>query len=91
MKYALIYKDDKSNKFWNIEVLGNEYTVTYGKTGTKGTSKTKTHDDAETCIKEANKVTLQKRKKGYVDADGTLSATPITEDNETKQLVGKRL
>ncbi|WP_289046268.1 WGR domain-containing protein [uncultured Olleya sp.] len=91
MKYALIYKDDKSNKFWNIEVLGNEYTVTYGKTGTKGTSKTKTHDDAETCIKEANKVTLQKRKKGYVDADGTLSATPITEDNETKQLVEEKV
>ncbi|QCE40936.1 WGR domain-containing protein [Psychroserpens sp. NJDZ02] len=84
MKYALIYKDDKSNKFWNIEVLGNAYTVTYGKTGTKGTSKTKTHDDAETCIKEADKVTLQKRKKGYVDADVTLSTTPIVVDDKAE-------
>ncbi|EMM76931.1 WGR domain protein [Leptospira santarosai str. 2000030832] len=36
MKHHLIFKDDKSDKFWNIEVDGNSFTVTYGKTGASG-------------------------------------------------------
>ncbi|EMN40800.1 WGR domain protein [Leptospira interrogans str. L0996] len=42
MNHQLTFKDDKSDKFWNIEVSGNSFTVTYGKTGTSGTSQTKT-------------------------------------------------
>ncbi|MDI7187136.1 WGR domain-containing protein, partial [Leptospira santarosai] len=38
MKHHLTYKDDKSDKFWNIEVDGNSFTVTYGKTGAKNNS-----------------------------------------------------
>ncbi|MGQ2850716.1 WGR domain-containing protein, partial [Leptospira interrogans] len=38
MNHQLTFKDDKSDKFWNIEVSGNSFTVTYGKTGTSGTS-----------------------------------------------------
>ncbi|EPG50257.1 hypothetical protein LEP1GSC049_3613 [Leptospira kirschneri serovar Cynopteri str. 3522 CT] len=34
MKYHLTYKDDKSDKFWNIEVSAKSFTVTYGKAGT---------------------------------------------------------
>ncbi|MBE8432032.1 WGR domain-containing protein, partial [Leptospira interrogans serovar Pomona] len=36
MKQALTYQDGSSNKFWNIEVTGNSFTVTYGKIGTAG-------------------------------------------------------
>ncbi|EMN50383.1 WGR domain protein [Leptospira interrogans str. L1207] len=32
MNHNLTFKDDKSDKFWNIEVSGNSFTVTYGKT-----------------------------------------------------------
>nr|WP_139357217.1 WGR domain-containing protein [Leptospira alexanderi] len=35
MKHNLVFKDGKSDKFWNIEVSGTSFTVTYGKTGTK--------------------------------------------------------
>ncbi|WP_155717217.1 WGR domain-containing protein, partial [Leptospira santarosai] len=35
MKHRLTFKDDKSDKFWNIEVDGTSFTVTYGKTGAK--------------------------------------------------------
>ncbi|EMO59312.1 WGR domain protein [Leptospira santarosai str. CBC1416] len=38
MKYHLTFKDDKSDKFWNIEVDETSFTVTYGKTGTKNNS-----------------------------------------------------
>ncbi|WP_155722153.1 WGR domain-containing protein, partial [Leptospira santarosai] len=38
MKHRLTFKDDKSDKFWNIEVDGTSFTVTYGKTGAKNNS-----------------------------------------------------
>ena len=31
MKTYLEYKDEKSHKFWEIEVKENTFTVTYGK------------------------------------------------------------
>ncbi len=30
------YRDDKSAKFWNIEVHGAAFTVTFGRIGTAG-------------------------------------------------------
>ena len=88
MNYALIYADEKSNKFWNIEISGNEYTVTYGKAGTKGVSKTKKFDEEETCVKEVEKVTTQKRKKGYVDAGNASVST--NKSKEKKEVIEKK-
>ncbi|EMM82126.1 WGR domain protein [Leptospira interrogans str. 2006001854] len=42
---------------------GNSFTVTYGKTGTSGTSQTKTFETEEICIKEAQKLLSEKLKK----------------------------
>ncbi|WP_061230435.1 WGR domain-containing protein [Leptospira interrogans] len=67
MNHQLTFKDDKSDKFWNIEVSGNSFTVTYGKTGTSGTSQTKTFETEEICIKEAQKLLSEKLKKGYIE------------------------
>ncbi|EKR93418.1 WGR domain protein [Leptospira santarosai str. CBC379] len=67
MKHHLTFKDDKSDKFWNIEVAGNSFTVTYGKTGTSGQTQTKTFDDEKKCLKEAEKLLAEKLKKGYVE------------------------
>lgn len=47
IQHHLIFKDGKSDKFWNVEVSGKSFTVTYGKTGTAGTSQTKTFDSEE--------------------------------------------
>ncbi|EMN80473.1 WGR domain-containing protein [Leptospira interrogans] len=69
MNHNLTFKDDKSDKFWNIEVSGNSFTVTYGKTGTSGTSQTKTFETEETCIKEAQKLLSEKLKKGYIEGN----------------------
>uniref|UniRef100_UPI000B0738E7 WGR domain-containing protein n=1 Tax=Leptospira alstonii TaxID=28452 RepID=UPI000B0738E7 len=60
MKHQLTYKDDKSDKFWTIEVSGKSFTVTYGKTGTSGQTQTKTFGSEEECLKEAKKLLSEK-------------------------------
>jgi predicted DNA-binding WGR domain protein len=56
MKTHLTYKDGKSDKFWQIETQGNSFRVTYGKTGTAGTSQTKEFNSETTCLKEGEKL-----------------------------------
>lgn len=76
MNRHLHFKDEKSDKFWRIDVSGNTHTVTYGRTGTNGQSKTKTFDDAALAQKDAEKLINSKIKKGYVDAgDAPLAST----------------
>ncbi|AAS69655.1 WGR domain-containing protein [Leptospira interrogans] len=69
MKHYLTFQDDKSDKFWQIEVSEDSFTVTYGKTGSSGQVQTKTFDDEETCLKEAKKLLSEKLKKGYIEAN----------------------
>jgi predicted DNA-binding WGR domain protein len=71
MKHYLTYKDSKSDKFWQIEVAGKSFTVTYGKTGTAGTSQTKTFENEEKCLREAEKLLNEKVRKGYKESEGT--------------------
>jgi len=33
---TFVFTDEKSNKFWNIELRGKSYTVTFGRVGTTG-------------------------------------------------------
>jgi predicted DNA-binding WGR domain protein len=73
MNKYLIYKDEKSDKFWNIEVSEKSFTVTYGKTGTIGQRQEKTFENNETCLNEANKLIKVKTDKGYIDAEVTLN------------------
>ncbi|AAN48183.1 WGR domain-containing protein [Leptospira interrogans] len=82
MNHQLIFRDDKSDKFWNIETSGNFFTVTYGKTGTAGTSQTKTFETEETCIKEARKLLSEKLKKGYIE--GNDRTEKLTSNNDKK-------
>lgn len=88
MKHFLTFQDDTSDKFWQIEAKENSFTITYGRNGTTEQSQTKTFDTEEICLKEAEKVLLEKRKKGYQEADfeGVLSFSkgknaPLKEDN----------
>lgn len=65
MKKHLKYIDGTSDKFWQIEVTDNQFTVTYGKNGTSGVSQTKSFDTNEDCMKAAEKLLAEKIKKGY--------------------------
>lgn len=59
----LEYKDEKSHKFWQIKVVGESYTVTFGKVGTEGQSRTKSFALAETAKEEAEYQIKSKMKK----------------------------
>ncbi|GEM_PF-6967482 len=67
MKKYLICQNEKSNKFWSIETYGNNFTVIYGKVGSKGVSQTKEFSSEELCNKEAEKLIREKLKKGYLE------------------------
>ena len=60
------YKDEKSDKFWRIESSGTELAVNYGNLGTTGKYQIKEFDSEEACLKEVQKLTASKVKKGYM-------------------------
>jgi predicted DNA-binding WGR domain protein len=77
MKKKFIYQDDKSHKFWDIEINLTSLTVKFGKYGTTGQIQTKLFPSVEECIKAAEKLIAEKTKKGY---------TPVVEDLPPKEL-----
>jgi len=74
MNKHLKYIDGTSDKFWQIEVTDNKFTVTYGKNGTSGVSQIKSFDTNEDCMKAAEKLLAEKIKKGYSE-DGEVVLT----------------
>jgi predicted DNA-binding WGR domain protein len=70
MKQTFVYRDEKSNKFWSIEVTGSSFTVTFGRVGTAGQTQEKSFADEAACRKEADKLIAEKTKKGYAEQDG---------------------
>ncbi len=88
MKKHLKYIDGNSDKFWQIEVTGLEYTVTYGKNGTSGTSQTKSFETNDTCLKTAEKLVAEKEKKGYSETgDVTIASKPKTAKSANADLI----
>ncbi|MBE8399412.1 LIC_11051 family fibronectin-binding protein [Leptospira borgpetersenii] len=81
MKHHLTYKDGKSDKFWNIEVSGTSFIVTYGKTGTDGQTQTKTFGSKGECQKEVQKLLSEKLKKGYMEGEERASSAPVAKKN----------
>lgn len=69
--------EGSSSKFWQITLDGASFTVTYGRIGTAGTSKTTTCADVATAKAEADKLVREKTKKGYQEpAAGTENFRP---------------
>jgi uncharacterized protein (TIGR02996 family) len=73
---TFVFTDDKSNKFWHIELSGKSFTVTFGRVGTAGQTQTKTFSDAATAKKEHDKLVAEKLKKGYVETTPAAAAAP---------------
>jgi uncharacterized protein (TIGR02996 family) len=61
------FKDGKSQKFWEIQLEGDSFTVRYGKIGTDGQVQTKTFASEDKAAAEAEKLIKSKTKKGYVE------------------------
>src|SRR5438309_249697 len=61
------FSEGTSNKFWQIDLSGNKHTVTYGKIGTEGQTKTKDFPDADAAKEDYEKLVAAKVKKGYTE------------------------
>jgi uncharacterized protein (TIGR02996 family) len=61
------YTDDKSYKFWDIELEGSTYTVRFGRIGTKGQTKTKDFPSPQAAQKAYDKIIAEKLAEGYVE------------------------
>ena len=93
MKIYLEYHDERSHKFWEIEVAGSTHTVRYGKTGADGQTKAKTFASAAAAQSDADKLVAQKRKKGYREAESSRAATKkvATKKVATKKVATKKV
>lgn len=69
------FSDDKSYKFWNIELEGSQFTVTYGRIGTSGQTQVKEFANAAAAQKAYDKLILEKTGKGYIETTNAGGAT----------------
>jgi predicted DNA-binding WGR domain protein len=67
-------QDDRSNKFWTIEVVGNDVVTTHGRIGAKPRETRKAWPDAATAAKQSDREILGKRRKGYLE--GAIAGLP---------------
>jgi predicted DNA-binding WGR domain protein len=68
--------EGSSSKFWEVDRVDAAVTVRYGRIGTAGTAQTKTHADAATAARDAERLVREKLAKGYVE-QGVASAPAV--------------
>jgi uncharacterized protein (TIGR02996 family) len=64
---TFVFTDEKSNKFWNIDLQGTRFTVNFGKVGSRGQTQLKDFPDEEKARKAHDKLVAEKLGKGYVE------------------------
>lgn len=74
MKREFYLQDDRSNKFWTIELVGNAHIIHHGRIGAQGKATQKEFADAKLARKDFDKLIASKLKKGYVE--GKVSDAP---------------
>ena len=62
----LVFEGEASAKFWEVVVDGASHTVTFGKVGTAGQTRTKTFATAAAARVDARRLVAEKTAKGYV-------------------------
>ncbi|MCB9673989.1 MAG: WGR domain-containing protein [Alphaproteobacteria bacterium] len=81
------FNDGKSNKFWEIAVEANTYTVRYGRMGTDGQTSTKVYPTPDKAQAEAEKVIQSKTKKGYAEVAAQAPAAKQGENPELEAAI----
>ena len=61
------YKDDKSSKFWEIELTETSVTTTWGRIGSSGQTVTKQCASEQKAKELYDKLVQEKSGKGYVE------------------------
>jgi predicted DNA-binding WGR domain protein len=59
------FSEGTSNKFWEVSVSGCNLTVSFGKLGTAGQTKTKTFPSEDAAERERDALIEEKTGKGY--------------------------
>jgi uncharacterized protein (TIGR02996 family) len=78
---TFVFKAGTSDKFWNIQLQGGSYTVTFGRSGTAGRAQTKTFADAAKAQAAHDKIVAEKLKEGYVETTAAAAApTPALQE-----------
>lgn len=67
MKREFYLQDEKSNKFWTVEVAGAECVTTHGRIGSTGRETRKDFGTKAAAEKERDKLIAEKTKKGYIE------------------------
>lgn len=77
------FSDGKSNKFWEIEVVGGGFTTCHGRIGAAGRETSKQFGSPERAAKLAESAIASKLKKGYVEVTGARAAAAAPAQAET--------
>lgn len=67
MKRQFYSQDDRSNKFWTIELIGNVCVTTHGRVGARPRETRKQFGDEDEARHEFEKQIAAKLRKGYVE------------------------
>lgn len=76
MARRFTFQEGTSDKFWEIEVLGTETVVSFGRTGTAGQNQTKDHGTPAAAHAAAQRLIAEKLKKGYAEELATTDVRP---------------
>lgn len=74
MRREFYYQDDRSNKFWTIEVVGTTCVTTHGRIGARARETRHEFPTPAAAQRELDKQVAAKLKKGYIE--GALDAVP---------------
>ncbi len=77
MKREFFFQDDRSNKFWTVEVEGKTVVTTNGRIGARPRETQKEFGDAATASREAEKLVSAKLREGYIE--GAIATAPVYE------------
>jgi len=79
------FDDGASSKFWEIVLSGTSNTVTFGRIGSNGQSRTTDFSDVESAEKEYEKRIRSKLSKGYVEIGEKQSGTQTKTKTTSKK------
>ena len=77
MKREFFFQDDRSNKFWTIDITDRGIRTTNGRIGAKPRETRKEMPDASAAAREAERLIAAKLRDGYVE--GSIAGAPAYE------------
>lgn len=86
------FSEGNSSKFWEVQVVGSDLSVRFGRIGTNGQITMKNCGDAAAAMRERDKLIREKTGKGYVEVDAASGAcgVPIAPTGTARPLVADK-